>query len=58
VLKELNYTQINIIMSVEEIVMIQSEMLLDQAIEFFEFNVKGSYVGDKTPIWCEDMLYE
>lgn len=57
-LKELNYTQINIIMSVEEIVMIQSEMLLDQAIEFFEFNVKGSYVGDKTPIWCEDMLYE
>lgn len=24
------------------------------AIEYFEFNVKGSYVGDKTPIWCED----
>lgn len=41
-----------------EILMLQSEMLLDQAIEFFEFNVKGSYVGDKTPIWCEDMLYE
>lgn len=41
-----------------EILMIQSEMLLDQAIEFFEFNVKGSYVGDKTPIWCEDMVYE
>lgn len=41
-----------------EILMLQSEMLLDQAIEFFEFNVKGSYVGDKTPIWCEDMVYE
>jgi len=41
-----------------EILMLQSEMLLDQAIEFFEFNVKGSYVGDKTPIWCEDMYYE
>jgi hypothetical protein len=41
-----------------EILMLQSEMLLDQAIEFFEFNVKGSYVGDKTPIWCEDMFYE
>ena len=41
-----------------EILMLQSEMLLDQAVEFFEFNVKGSYVGDKTPIWCEDMLYE
>jgi hypothetical protein len=24
------------------------------AIEYFEFNVKGSYVGEKTPIWCED----
>lgn len=41
-----------------EILMLQSEMLIDQAIEFFEFNVKGSYVGDKTPIWCEDMFYE
>ena len=41
-----------------EILMLQGEMLLDQAIEFFEFNVKGSYVGDKTPIWCEDMYYE
>ena len=41
-----------------EILILQSEMLLDQAIEFFEFNVKGSYVGDKTPIWCEDMYYE
>lgn len=41
-----------------EILMLQSEMLLDQAIEFFDFNVKGSYVGDKTPIWCDDMYYE
>ena len=41
-----------------EILMLQSEMLLDQAVEFFECNVKGSYVGDKTTIWCEDMLYE
>ena len=22
------------------------------AIEYFEFNVKGSYVGEKTPILC------
>ena len=26
----------------------------NDAIEYFEFNVKGSYVGEKTPIWCED----
>ena len=41
-----------------EILMLQSEMLLDEALEHFDFNVRGAYVGDKTPIWCEDMLYE
>lgn len=25
-----------------------------EAIEYFEFNVRGAYVGEKTPIWCED----
>jgi hypothetical protein len=29
-------------------------MDLDEAIEYFEFNVRGSYVGEKTPIWCDD----
>lgn len=28
----------------------------DEAVEFFEFNTRGAYVGEKTPIWCEDML--
>jgi len=41
-----------------EILMFQSEMLLDEAIEYFDFNVRGAYMGEKTPIWCEDMLYE
>ena len=26
------------------------------AIDYFEFNVKGAYVGEKTPIWCEDFF--
>jgi hypothetical protein len=26
------------------------------AVEYFEFNVSGSYVGEKTPIWCEDYI--
>jgi hypothetical protein len=26
----------------------------EDAVEFFDFNVRGSYVGDKTPIWCVD----
>lgn len=24
------------------------------AIEYFEFNIRGSYVGESTPILCED----
>jgi len=30
------------------------DMTMDEAIEHFEFNIKGSYLGEKTPIWCED----
>ena len=25
-----------------------------EAVEYFEFNIKGAFVGEKTPIWCED----
>lgn len=32
------------------------DMSEEDAIEFFDFNVRGSYVGDKTPIWCVDDL--
>ena len=24
------------------------------ALEYFSFNVSGAYVGEKTPIWCND----
>ena len=37
---------------------LQSEhgMNLIDAIEHFDFNVKGSYVGEGTPIWCADIF--
>jgi hypothetical protein len=31
-----------------------ADMSEEEAIEHFEFNVSGSYVGEKTPIWCDD----
>lgn len=31
-------------------------MSVEEAIEYFDFNTKGSYVGEKTPIWCDDMF--
>lgn len=25
-----------------------------EALEFFEFNIQGAYMGEHTPIWCWD----
>ena len=33
------------------------EMTMEEAIEYFDFNVSGTYLGEKTPIWCEDMFF-
>ena len=39
-----------------EILITDDEMTLEDALEHFSYNVSGSYVGEKTPIWCEDMF--
>ena len=36
------------------ILMVDEEMSLEDAIEHFEYNVSGAYVGEQTPIWCHD----
>jgi hypothetical protein len=35
-------------------ILINQGMDEEEAIEYFEYNVSGSYVGEKTPIWCLD----
>lgn len=30
------------------------DMSEEEAIDYFHYNVSGSYVGEKTPIWCFD----
>jgi len=30
------------------------DMSQEDAVEYFFFNVAGAYVGERTPIWCED----
>jgi hypothetical protein len=50
-------SSMRLIYSVEkciDILVENDEMLLEEAIEYFEFNVRGSYVGEQTPIFCED----
>lgn len=27
---------------------------LEDALEHFEYNIRGGYLGEKTPIWCDD----
>jgi hypothetical protein len=36
------------------LIALQREMSLEEAREYFEFNVSGAYMGEKTPIWCMD----
>ena len=35
---------------------LRRDMPVDEAIEYFYYNVEGAYVGEKTPIWCDDMM--
>lgn len=32
--------------------------IFEQSIEHFEFNVEGAYVGEKTPIFVNDEIFE
>ena len=36
---------------------LEKDMNKLDAIEYFKFNVSGSYIGNKTPIWCWDNFY-
>lgn len=47
--------QMRLIYSVKKCIEILCEdMTLEDAIEHFSYNVSGAYVGEKTPIWCQD----
>ena len=40
-----------------EILMTRDKMTEEEAQEYFDFNVEGSYMGEKTPIWVDDELF-
>lgn len=35
-------------------ILVADGMEYEVAVEYFWYNVAGSYVGDQTPIWCSD----
>jgi len=44
-----------LIYSIKEIIeILKKDMNEFDAIEHFEFNISGGYVGEKTPIFCDD----
>ncbi len=50
-------TQMRLIYSVSKCIeILMKDMSEEEALEYFYFNVSGSYVGQKTPIWCTDNL--
>lgn len=36
-------------------ILVEEGMSMEDAIEHFEYNVAGSYVGEKTPMWVYDL---
>lgn len=51
-------TSMRLIYSVSSCIqlLVNDGMEEEEAVEYFNFNVMGSYVGEKTPIWCVDNL--
>jgi hypothetical protein len=46
---------LRIIYSVKKCIeILTQDMSEEDALEYFSYNVSGGYVGEKTPIWCED----
>jgi hypothetical protein len=35
---------------------LMKDMDEQEAIEYFAYNVSGAYMGEKTPIWCYDLI--
>lgn len=40
-----------------EILTTTDEMEMEDALEHFDFNIRGSYVGEQTPIWVDDQYW-
>ncbi len=40
----------------KSIEILMKDMSEEDAFEYFYYNVSGAYVGEKTPIWCDDIF--
>ena len=40
-----------------EVLMLDDDMDYEDAIEYLEYNTFNAYVGEQTPIWCDDTIF-
>ena len=46
-----------VIYSVSKILnILEEEMSSEEALEYYYYNIEGAYVGEKTPIYCNDIF--
>jgi len=38
-------------------ILLKQSMHLEEAVEYFDFNVRGAYMGETTPIWVDDDIF-
>ena len=38
-------------------ILMKQSMSYEEALEYFSYNVQGAYVGEKTPIWVDDVMF-
>ena len=51
-----NFSKPRLVYSVKRCIkiLVEGGMTDEEAMEHFYNNVSGSYVGEQTPVWCED----
>ena len=56
----LEVMSMRLIYSKSKIVMqlVYEGLTIEEAFEHFSYNIEGSYVGEQTPIWCDDFLIQ
>ena len=40
-----------------EVLILEEDMAYEEALEYLEYNTFNAYVGEKTPIWCDDTIF-
>lgn len=53
----MDFASMRVIYSVDKCIQLVMEwgMSQEDAVDYFEFNMRGAYMGPGTPIWCDDV---